>query len=271
MDGNLAALGHAFGRSGSFDDFGMISHSLLMHRASQNCKCLLHHRFDYFEEMSGASDRLKLARERAGYESAKSAAEAMGVPVATYIQHENGARGFPAARAERYARFFRVTPEWLLYGRVGDAQSIELGPRLFVKGDVAAGVWKEAWEIDPDEWEVFTGRADVKAPLQKRFGLRVVGNSMDYVYPPGTILECLEYAGDEVIPSGKRVIAIRERVDGSVEATVKELVRDEHGVEWLVPRSSNPAYQAVRGDRPDDPEIVKVKIVALVVGSYRPE
>lgn len=221
--------------------------------------------------MSEASNRLKRARERSGYDSAKGAAEAMGVSVPTYIQHENGTRGFPASRAERYARFFRVAPEWLLYGKVGDTQAIELGPRLFVKGQVQAGVFKEAWEVDPDEWEMFVGRADVATPLQKRFGLRVAGQSMDQIYPSGTILECAEYDGNEPIPSGKRVIAIRERVDGTVEATVKELIRDDEGTEWLVPRSNNPAFQAFRGDQPDSPDIVKVKIVAVVVGSYRPE
>ena len=222
--------------------------------------------------MSGASDRLRRAREKAGYSSAKAAAEAMGVPVATYIQHENGSRGFPASRAERYARFFRVAPEWLLYGsRAADTHPAELGPRLFVKGEVAAGVWKEAWEVDPDEWEVFTGRADVSAPLQKRFGLRVVGSSMDLIYPPGTILECVEYDFSEPIPSGKRVIAVRRRLDGSVEATVKELVRDDDGTEWLVPRSSSPAHQAFRGGETDSPDIARVEIIGIVVASIRPE
>lgn len=243
-----------------------------MHIALAERKCLLHHPFDYFAAMGGASDRLKRAREKSGYSSAKAAAEAMGVPVATYIQHENGSRGFPASRAERYAKFFRVAPEWLLYGsKDSTAHPVELGPRLFVKGDVAAGIWKEAWEIPEDEWETFTGRADVKAPVSKRFGLRVVGESMNEIYPPGTILDCLQYGGDELIPSGKRVIVIRTKFDGSVEATVKQLARDEEGREWLVPRSTNPAYQAFRGDEPDSPDIARIEIVATVAGSYRPE
>ena len=221
----------------------------------------------------GASDRLKQARAKAGYSSAKAAAEAMGIPVATYIQHENGSRGFPASRAERYAKFFRVAPEWLLYGSLKSsaAEPVELGPRLFLKGEVAAGVWKEAWEIPEDEWEMFTGRADVSAPLQRRFGLRVFGDSMNAVYPPGTIIECVGYDGAEPIPDGKRVVVIRTKVDGSVEATVKELIRDDQGIEWLVPRSTNPAFQAFRGDEPDSPDIVSIEIVGVVVASIRPE
>jgi SOS-response transcriptional repressor LexA len=220
--------------------------------------------------MSDASDRLKQARIKSGYDSAKGAAEAMGVSVPTYIQHENGTRGFPAKRAERYARFFRVKPEWLLYGKISEANVVELGPRLFVVGKVAAGVFSEQWKKPEDEWEAFTGRADVKAPMKDRFGLQVAGDSMSLIYPEGTILECVWYFGDSVIPNGKRVIVQRTKRDGTLEATVKELVRDEAGVEWLVPRSSNPVHQAFRGDQPGE-GIKRVEIIAIVVASMRLE
>lgn len=242
-----------------------------MHIASPSGKCLLHQSFTYRGLMAGASMRLKTARKKSGYSSAKAAAEAMGVPVATYIQHENGSRGFPADRAERYAKFFRVAPEWLLYGKDTTVAPTELGPRLFVVGEVAAGVWKEAWQVEADEWEAFTGRADLAVPLQQRFGLRVVGDSMNLVYPPGSIVECVHYDHHEPVPSGKRVIVVRTKLDGTLEATVKEFVRDAQGVEWLVPRSTNPAFQAFRGDKPESPDIVKIEIVGLVVASIRTE
>jgi hypothetical protein len=237
----------------------------LMHYARTESKCLLHYIPRYPALMSGASDRLKQARERAGYTSAKSAAEAMGVVVATYIQHESGLRGFPASKAERYGRFFRVAPEWLLYGRQQkDAvHPASLGPSLFVKGEVAAGLWKEAWEFDPDEWEVFTGRADVTAPIKDRFGLRLTGRSMDEIY--------VRYWGDETIPSGKRVVVQRTRLNGQLETTVKELIRTPEGAVWLRPRSTDPSFLAFRGDEPDSPDIAAIEIIALVVGSYRPE
>lgn len=221
--------------------------------------------------MGGASHRLKSARERAGYQSAKSAAEAMNIPVATYIQHENGARGFPADRAARYGRFFRVPPEWLLYGKNPTDKLTALGPQLFVIGEVAAGLFREAWKLPDDEWVAYTGRADVAAPVQKRFGLKVVGDSMDLLYPPGTILDCVEYDHEEPVPDGKRVIVQRFKKDGAVESTVKELVRDAQGVRWLVPRSNNPSHRAIRCDQPDSPEIKRVEIFGIVVASIRPE
>lgn len=221
--------------------------------------------------MKDAGDRLKEARVKAGYESAKSAAEAMGMPVATYIQHENGSRGFPADRAARYAKFFRTTPEWLIYGKASKDKVVTLGPSLFVIGEVQAGVFKQAWQKERDEWEAFTGRPDLIAPIQERFGLRVAGDSMNLVYPEGTILECVYYHGREIIPSGKRVIVQRVRSDGQVEATVKELMRNEDGAEWLVPRSTNPIYHAFRGDQPGENDIERVEIIGVVVASTRLE
>lgn len=61
--------------------------------------------------------RLRTARERAGFETATEAAAALGhASPDTYIQHENGTRGYKG-RVEEYARKFKVSPEWLLWGR----------------------------------------------------------------------------------------------------------------------------------------------------------
>ena len=66
--------------------------------------------------MTDAAERLRVARLRAGFETAKEAAEAMGFPVSTYLAHENGSRGYPAKKAATYARKFKVPEVWLLYG-----------------------------------------------------------------------------------------------------------------------------------------------------------
>lgn len=237
----------------------------IMHNASRNASafCTIYPPSVIF--MSDSSNRLREAREKSGYSSAKAAAEAMNIPVATYIQHENGVRGFPASKADRYARFFRTTPEWLLYGR--QVSPAQLGPQLYVKGVVAAGVWREADELPQDEWETFTGRANIASPINLRFGLRVEGQSMNLLYPEGTILECVKYFGDAEIPNGKRVIVERKRFNNGVEATVKEYFKDEDGIEWLLPRSNNPAFQSpIRCDAPGD-DIEHIEICAIVVAA----
>lgn len=70
--------------------------------------------------MTTPNDRLKQARLSAGYGTAREAAAALGIAESTYTQHENGLRGFPASRAPTYARKFKVSEEWLLYGKGGD-------------------------------------------------------------------------------------------------------------------------------------------------------
>lgn len=208
---------------------------------------------------------LKAVRKRMGLTQAELA-ERVGVEQPTIQRYERG-RSPTIDQALEIADALGVT----IGDLVDEATSAPLGPRLFVKGEVQAGVFKEAWELEADEWEVFTGRADVSAPVQSRFGLRTVGESMSEVYPPGTVLECIAYDGGYPIPNGKRVIVQRRCIDGTVETTVKELVRDGDGVEWLVPRSLNPAFQTpFRADQPEE-GVERVEIIALVVGSYRPE
>ena len=94
----------------------MGSHGGVMHYALRQGKRLLHNERNYAGCMTDPAERLRIARLRAGYETAKDAAEAMGIAVSTYLGHENGSRGYPAKKAEVYARKFKVREAWLLYG-----------------------------------------------------------------------------------------------------------------------------------------------------------
>lgn len=88
-----------------------------MHFAQLDCKRLLHNGTGYTFGMSTPNERLREARIKAGYDTAREAAAALGVSESTYMGHENGYRGFPAKRAPAYARKFKVSEEWLLYGK----------------------------------------------------------------------------------------------------------------------------------------------------------
>jgi hypothetical protein len=59
-------------------------------------------------------ERLRAAREYAGFDTAIAAAEAVGVPYPTYAGHENGSSGFRADKGALYARRFKVRFEWLM-------------------------------------------------------------------------------------------------------------------------------------------------------------
>lgn len=67
------------------------------------------------------SERLKLARMRAGYRDGKQAAVAHGWKYDTYKNHESGARGLKRGQAEIYAKAFGVSVLWLLEGEVAGA------------------------------------------------------------------------------------------------------------------------------------------------------
>jgi transcriptional regulator with XRE-family HTH domain len=145
------------------------------------------------------------------------------------------------------------------------------GPRLFVKGAVAAGVWREALQWDQEDWTPYTGGSHIIAAEEDRFGLVVEGESMNQLYPPGTVLDCVSTLRSGTIPlSGQRVIVVRRKFTGEIEATVKEYIRDGEQ-EWLVPRSFNPAFQTPIDMSNPASDIEETAIIAIVRGAYRPE
>lgn len=74
------------------------------------------------------ADRLRRARIDAGSDEGTDAARRFGWPVPTYLSHENGTRGVRADRAADYARAFKVSPEWLMFGRDSPAAPSEAPP-----------------------------------------------------------------------------------------------------------------------------------------------
>lgn len=212
----------------------------------------------------GYLERLAALRKRKGLTQV-DLAERMGVEQPTIQRWERGQREPKFEQLFKLAEILGVDASTLLSKDV----AVPLGPTLYVKGDVQAGLWRTAIEYPASDWIAFTGRADVSADLEHRFGLRVIGDSMDQVYPEGTILECVSLFGRAEASPGKRVIVIRTDAHGDGEATVKELV-EQNGELWLVPRSSNPAHMPIKLNN-QDPGIVETRIAAIVVASVRPE
>lgn len=212
----------------------------------------------------GYLDRLAGLRKRKGLTQA-ALAERMGVEQPTIQRWEKGKREPDLGQLISLAAALDVDPSALIDPSI----AVAMGPRLFVKGEVAAGVWRNAVELPEDEWQTFTGRADVTANIEHRFGLRIVGDSMSEIYPHGTIVECVSLFGNAEAAPGKRVVVVRMNDNHEFEATVKELVLQD-GDLWLVPRSHNPAHRPWRLNG-DEPGILETRIAAVVVSSVRPE
>ena len=115
------------------DDGLVTAHMEYVQYARTIGKCQLHAFAEYEGWMDSPATRLKQAREAAGFTSGREAALAMGISYATYAQHENGTRGFPASRAETYARRFRVSPEWLIYGKGPGPNGDPTPPPLYLE------------------------------------------------------------------------------------------------------------------------------------------
>jgi hypothetical protein len=66
--------------------------------------------------MGESNDRLKDARVRAGFTSARKAAIRFGWKESTYASHENGQTAVPVEAAREYARAFKTSAAWILTG-----------------------------------------------------------------------------------------------------------------------------------------------------------
>lgn len=212
----------------------------------------------------GYLQQLQALRKKRGLSQAQLA-ELIGVEQPTIQRWEKGKRMPDLDSLQSLAHALGVTPGSLIDG---DAL-VSIGPTLFIKGEVAAGVWRAAAELPESDWQTFTGRSDVNAKIEHRFGLRVIGDSMDLLYPHGSIVECVSAFGHVEALPGRRVIIVRKNDRQEYEATVKELV-DREGELWAVPRSTNPAHRPFRLNE-EEPGIIETRIVAVVVASIRPE
>lgn len=136
--------------------------------------------------MGESSERLKAARRRAGFRSARQAAQRFGWVLSTYASHENGQTPeVPRDAAIGYGRAFKVSPSWILTGEGPmEAQNV-----IRVVGRIGAGA-----EISPDLEQVPPeGLDQVELPFPLALdavAFEVVGESMMPRYDPGALVIC---------------------------------------------------------------------------------
>jgi len=141
-------------------------------------------------------ERLQIARQRAGFESATEAARAFGWNENTYRSHENGERGLRLTVAERYAKAFDISAAWLLTGENDEeGQKPDEPPKYTVRlvGRIGAGaVIDSEFEQEPPE-----GFDEIEIPYPVPAGavaFEIVGDSMWPRYDPGDIVICWKVA-----------------------------------------------------------------------------
>lgn len=206
--------------------------------------------------MMTAADRLREARERAGFASASDAARALGVNYSTYAGHENGSRGLKSDQAELYARKFKVTLDWLLTGRGETPAKLPALPGIVlasgpgarlnsvtIRGSVRASYWQDVSDLEyGGEMSEVPSAGGV--PVEWQVAYRVDGNCLNKVAADGDILVCVDLIKSQApIENNDLVIVERTRYGGQmVQRTAKRVRRTSTGFE-LWPESDDPAHQ----------------------------
>lgn len=156
------------------------------------------------------------------------------------------------------------------------AQSAAVEVYIRVVGAVEAGVWREQYEW-PEEQQYEVRALQSNYPTLDRFGLVAVGYSMDKLFQPGVVLDCLKipFSGYSPIrPTPGQIVIAQYNKGGLCETTCKRLGRDPDGQWYLQPESTKPEHQeripigAAHDDYALDDGIVIVGIVNAAIQQF---
>lgn len=200
------------------------------------------------------NDRLRAAREQAGFKHASDAAKALRVNVSTYRAHENRQNDFGLEEATIYAKKFNVDPLWIMTGisaesepssqslprevyspnaKLGD-RILGIGKKIKVYGRAVGGV---DGEFDMNGSLLFETMAPpVISDVSGAYGVQVSGDSMSPRYEDGEI--CFVDPTRRVKKGDYVIAQIRNEEDGPLLAYVKKFIR--HNAEELVLEQFNP-------------------------------
>ncbi|MCL1496233.1 hypothetical protein CO583_01745 [Parasaccharibacter sp. TMW2.1882] len=147
-----------------------------------------------------------------------------------------------------------------------------------VIGAVQAGVFSEALEVPDDERYSVSYPTDDGYPASlNRYALEVKGQSMNRVFPEGSVVCVIDYSelGRPPETGDFAVVRRRDPYGPGVEATIKALQILDDGSACLWPQSTDPNFQqpiilkAPDLETPDNAGIPEIQIKSLVVGMIK--
>lgn len=221
------------------------------------------------------SDRLKSARQRAGFTTAAQAARHFGWNPAAYRHHENGTSGFKPASAIAYGDAFGVQADWLLWGKGSAPEPVSVTPtrlaspprvsRIPILGEVAAGYWREPVQTSYDE-ELPALQIGIEGYQGiELYALQVVGPSMNLIFPEGRWV--IVAPADDVGLREDDVVVVRRSRSGLFETTLKQIALLEDRI-VLWPRSTHKDFQEPLFIEPQDHDQDAPEIIGVVVADY---
>lgn len=219
--------------------------------------------------MDKFAQRLKEAREKAGYRSAREAAETLQWTYSTYASHENGGRMPKPDLIKKYARAFSVGAGWLITGEPKSAQPIEPREKIGVvsiSGEVQAGHWVEEDSFSFQDTSYVPMSPNPQYSPESQTAFLVRGQSMNKKVQDGdyVIAVWIDQTRDAI---DNDIVVIRRRRGQLVETSLKRL-RIIDGHPKLFPESTDPKHQKPL-DLGDPENGDCVEIIARVIGSYR--
>ena len=190
-------------------------------------------------------ERLKKARLIARFTTASAAAEAIGIPYSTYSAHENGEKGLSRS-AQRYAKFYRVSLDWLLTGKgeepAAEAMAIEAPPpialprSLPILGTAAASITGAVTIGRPIGYQL---RPPALLNVPDAYALYVAGDSMEPRFCSGDLVYINPHRpyrqGDDV------VVQLRLEREGEITGYVKRFLR--RNATGFICQQFNPALE----------------------------
>lgn len=142
-------------------------------------------------EREARADRLRWARERAGFKGPTKPAEMLKMSVNTVKAHEAGRNGFGAADAREYAKIYNVSTKWLFLNE-GPPDEIEdfeapVTPVPLISWVSAGALRAPDIPVDDDSYSIIIREPGLD-PRGDWIALRVEGDSMNRVSPHGSVI-----------------------------------------------------------------------------------
>lgn len=209
--------------------------------------------------------RIRDARKKVGLSQAELG-ERVGVVQSVVSDWERGILESWRDHMEPLTRALKISPVYLVVENEAGPDVQPVG-EIEVVGEVQGGAFRLAQEYPAEE------RYSVPVlppPGYERVELRalkVIGPSVNLIYPDGTFVIVVSSA-DTDVRDGDKVVVYAHKGE-MTEATIKELRIEPDGRIALWPRSSHPDFQEpiyLAAEDQAGPDIAYV-----VVGSYRPE
>lgn len=175
-------------------------------------------------------------------------AAALGVNRTTIADRARGSVPMNQDWQRRLAELFQVPLREIL-----ERPQAEGLRNVAVTVSLQAGAWGEAHGFEEGQRDSVMVPDDAALKSLTLYGGLIVGDSMNKIYPNGSIvvLSRMAQRPNEIL-EGRRYHIRVTRAGGEVEETIKTLVRDGAGNYWMQPESDSPAYAAIPLDSGPD-------------------